>query len=136
MQVSKTVDLSTFSRWNFPDTLAQAFPFQYRALTLRVLDGDTAEFLLDLGVDSRHEIAVRFADVSAPEMGAPGGPEAKEFLESIIPVGTPVGIESQDLVYERYSFRRIVGRVYRQLEDGTLSPVSMELIRAGHAIFT
>lgn len=130
------VDLSLFSRWKFPGALAKTFPFQYRAIVTQHFDGDTIGIIADQGLDGRHEIAVRFADVSSPEMNAPGGPEAKEYLQKIIPVGTPVGVESQDLIYERYSFRRIVGRVFRELEDGTLSSVSVEMIKAGHAVWT
>lgn len=56
-----------------------------RVPVLRVFDGDG--FLTKIWVADRNrelELAVRFAFIDAPEMDQPGGPEAREFLNSLI----------------------------------------------------
>lgn len=52
----------------------------YRALVLRVLDGDTVRLLVDLGFYARQQVDLRLKDVAAPELNQPGGPEAREFV--------------------------------------------------------
>lgn len=47
---------------------------------LRCRDGDTAEVELRTG----QEVAVRLADVDAPEIRDSGGPEAKQWLETVL----------------------------------------------------
>lgn len=52
-----------------------------RASLVRVKDGDTFVAVLDQGFRDTKEIDVRLYGVWAPEMGEPGGPETKAFVE-------------------------------------------------------
>lgn len=54
--------------------------WHYRAQLLRVIDGDTFTALVDTGFRGRHEVAIRVADYSAPELHTPEGREAREQL--------------------------------------------------------
>ena len=53
--------------------------FDYRAVLVRVVDGDSAVLLLDVGMGVRVEEAVRLLNVSAPEHNQPGGMESRDF---------------------------------------------------------
>jgi endonuclease YncB( thermonuclease family) len=53
--------------------------FQYRAALARVIDGDSAMMLIDVGFSARVEVEVRLLDVHAPERSQPGGAEATSF---------------------------------------------------------
>lgn len=60
----------------------------YGALVSRILDGDTVETS-----DGQY---VQFSLVSSPELSEPGGLEAKEFIESLCPVGSKIIIDEDD----------------------------------------
>jgi endonuclease YncB( thermonuclease family) len=53
--------------------------FEYRAALARVIDGDSAMMLIDVGFSVRAEVEVRLLDVHAPERSQPGGAEATSF---------------------------------------------------------
>jgi micrococcal nuclease len=56
-----------------------------RVPVLRVFDGDGfLTRVLSPRQDAEKEFIVRFGFIDAPEMGQPGGQEAKDFLESLI----------------------------------------------------
>ena len=41
--------------------------YEYNAKCVRVVDGDTADFLVDLGFDTWKKVRVRFAGINTPE---------------------------------------------------------------------
>lgn len=53
--------------------------FDYRAQLVRVVDGDSAVLLVDVGYGVRVEEEVRLLNVSAPEKYQPGGLECRDF---------------------------------------------------------
>lgn len=53
--------------------------WEYRARLVRVVDGDTIVALMDTGFGGRQEEHLRLEGVSAPELGQPGGQEARQF---------------------------------------------------------
>lgn len=55
-----------------------------RVPVLRVFDGDGFLTKLELARGREVEVAVRFGFIDAPEIGQPGGPEARDFLSSLI----------------------------------------------------
>jgi len=67
-----------------------------------VIDGDTIK------VDGQ---SIRFALSSAPEMDEFNGPESREFIEEICPVGSTVLVDEDDGQTEG-SYGRIVGVIY------------------------
>ena len=94
-----------------------------------VIDGDTVDFIID-GREER----VRLIGIDTPETKKPNspiecfGPEATDFMQELLPVGTPVRIE-RDIV-NRDDYGRILGYVYRA-EDGIF--VNYEMMRQGFA---
>jgi micrococcal nuclease len=61
----------------------------YSTTIRRVIDGDT--------IKDSDDKSIRFSLVSAPELSEPGGIEAKEYIESVCPVGSPILIDEDDL---------------------------------------
>lgn len=96
------------------------------AVVARLVDGDT--FVADLG--GRTE-KIRLLNVDTPETKDPRepvgclGPEASAYLASLIPVGTPILLEYDDVRTDRYG-RTLAGV---RTADGRL--VNAEIARAG-----
>ncbi len=68
--------------------------FQYEATLIRVVDGDTIIFDVDLGFRFHVEQVIRLAHVNAPEevkwdVGGLNDP-AKQYIEKVIPPGSAV----------------------------------------------
>jgi endonuclease YncB( thermonuclease family) len=68
--------------------------YEYRAIPLRVLDGDTVQFDVDLGLNVHRTEILRFLGVNAPETNSSDpverqrGKEAKDFVTKIL-IGVP-----------------------------------------------
>jgi len=77
----------------------------YSTTLLRVIDGDT--------IKTEDNKSIRFALSSAPELSELGGIEAKEFIESICPVGSTIFIDEDDLQLKG-SYDRMIAKVYCQ----------------------
>ena len=75
----------------------------YQTTLLQVIAGDT--------IITQEEKTIRFSLASAPELTEPGGMEAKEFIESICPVGSTIFIDEDDLQIKG-SYERMVAKVY------------------------
>lgn len=62
--------------------------YHYKAHCTRVVDGDTAELVVDLGFNISHKIRGRLLDVNAPEIFSgtdkDAGKAVKTYLESLI----------------------------------------------------
>ncbi len=96
-----------------------------------VIDGDTIDAVLD-GPGGPTEERVRLIGIDTPETKRPDtpvecfGPEATAFVESLLPVGTPIRIERD--VVGRDDFGRLLGYVFRA-DDGVF--VNYEVVRLG-----
>ena len=94
-----------------------------------IVDGDTIDVVFDGQVER-----VRLIGIDTPETKRPDtdiecyGPEATAFIETLLPIGTPVRIE-RDTV-NRDDFGRLLGYVYRAA-DGIF--VNYEIVRQGYA---
>lgn len=73
-----------------------------RGFVTEVIDGDT------ITVDGQ---SIRFALASAPELSEFGGIEAKDFIDSICPVGSTVLVDEDDGQTEG-SYNRTIGVIY------------------------
>lgn len=63
----------------------EIFEYWYVGEVVRVIDGDTIDATIGLGMDVTIVKRLRLAGINAPEMSnAPKGQEAKQFLESLI----------------------------------------------------
>jgi micrococcal nuclease len=106
----------------------------YFANIVRVHDGDTIQVDVDLGFHVWHrKIWARIAGISARELSMVGGQEAADYVEELLPVGTPVVVQSTRIGADPadvMSFDRYVMSV--QLPDGR--DLAEVLISGGWAV--
>ena len=102
-----------------------------RAIVDRVIDGDTLDVLITVPV------RVRMIDCWAPEIRGeekPQGEVAKALLEQMAPVGSRVILNVPtthvDALAQAFTFGRVVGEVWRQGDDESLSAM---MVAAGAA---
>lgn len=109
------------------DTTTIAADLAANATVEYVVDGDTLDAIID-GTEER----VRLIGIDTPETKKPDtpiecfGPEATEFTEQLLPVGTPIRIERDTVGRDDYG--RLLGYVYRA-DDGVF--VNYEVLRQG-----
>jgi endonuclease YncB( thermonuclease family) len=70
-------------------------PYLYNATVVDVHDGDTFSVVIDRGFfdylgSTAHPIPVRILGINARELTQDGGPEARDNLAALLPVGSPV----------------------------------------------
>ncbi len=118
-----------FQEW--PESLGVAYG-PYRAVTERVVDGDTVHVMVSLGVDEYAYRMIRIRGVNAPEVfsGPPEererGKAARDFLTQLLLQGTRCRLATQR---DTTTFGRYVADI--ELEDGR--DVATVLVEAGHA---
>src|SRR6478609_4433360 len=56
--------------------------YEYEATLVKVIDGDTVDVNIDLGLETNRRIRVRLFGIDAPEMSTPDRKLAKLFVES------------------------------------------------------
>lgn len=87
--------------------------YDYPATVLRVVDGDTVHLDVDLGFFIElHDRSVRIAHIDAPELSTDAGKAARDFAQTLLPVGTAVVLISHEL--DKYG--RVLGTI--TLPDG------------------
>jgi micrococcal nuclease len=80
----------------------------YRAIIIRVVDGDTVDVRIDLGFSVLHEARLRLLGIDAPEMLARDPAEreraraATARLSALLPVGAAVTVTTQKDRREKY----------------------------------
>lgn len=68
--------------------------YVYNATVVKVHDGDTLTLDVDLGFNVHMIESFRLFGCNARELSQIGGLEARDHLASLLPVGTPVQVES------------------------------------------
>ncbi len=142
-----TGDVDCGFRISYPATEAQrkkvtltATPsYTYAALVEEVIDGDTLRVNVDVAFGVRLHDKLRLRGINCPEMTAPGGPEAKRFVEDRLPVGAVIIIKSRKVIQDTYG--RFVMDVIYAKPDSTPDEIikngiylNQELLDAGHAV--
>lgn len=95
--------------------------YAYRATVTKVVDGDTVDVDLDLGVHVvLHSERLRLRHVNAPEHGTAAGDAATKRLRELLPVGTRVYVRTELDRTEKYG--RLLAVVW--LAMPTLAPPS------------
>jgi micrococcal nuclease len=108
--------------------------YQYRATCLAVVDGDTADFEIDLGLEISHRIRVRLYGINTPELHSPDDAErikavlARAFLSTMI-FGKPLIVETIKDRTEKYG--RYLADVF---VEGVEKSVNAQLLEAGLAV--
>jgi micrococcal nuclease len=88
--------------------------FQYPARVVRVVDGDTVHLDIDLGFSTWiRDRSVRVAGINSPELATAEGKTARDFAQTLLPVGAVVELKSHSL--DKYG--RVLGSI--TLPDGT-----------------
>lgn len=72
------------------------------AKVLRVVDGDTADFLVDLGCDVKLQMRCRLNGINSPEKNTAAGEAAKAWLENQLPVNKDVIVQTVKDRKEKY----------------------------------
>ena len=68
--------------------------YEYSAVVVREIDGDTFTIDADLGLRVHITIPVRLYGLDTPERGQPGHDEAQAFLTALLPVGTEIVVRT------------------------------------------
>lgn len=68
--------------------------YVYRATVTKIIDGDSAALNVDLGFHVVIRVLARLAGINARELTMPGGPEARDHLAELMPVGSTVTLDS------------------------------------------
>ena len=112
--------------------LATRYSSRIPAEVVHAIDGDTAVFRIN-----NIEETVRFLGIDAPETVHPDkpvecfGPEASEFVKSVLEEETAVYLEIDEMTGERDKYGRLLAHIW--LEDGTL--FNELLLQEGYAKF-
>lgn len=81
----------------------EASPRTYPATVTGVHDGDSCTCLADLGWGVWRSVTIRLNGINAIELNQPGGPQARDHLIGLIPIGTKVTLAS--LGWDKYGDR-------------------------------
>lgn len=103
--------------------------YEYSAIVTNIVDGDTADCVVDMGFHLSQKIRFRLLDVDAPERGTPGAKEATDWLEVMIKNKTVI-LQS----HKGDSFGRWLARIYVSNADGTTGCINEMILQAGHAV--
>jgi micrococcal nuclease len=101
--------------------------YEYKATVVRIIDGDTVRLNVDVGFFLHFQENFRLLGIDTPELRGPTRPQglqAKEYLESILPLGAQCQIET----YKTGKYGRWLTRISYQDTD-----INAEMVATGHA---
>lgn len=102
--------------------------FEYKAVILKVIDGDTVDIEVDLGFDIRTVQRVRMFGLNAPEKNTDPGKQALAWMRERLLLGSEVTVRS-----EKPGGGDKYGRYLATIVDKSGS-VNDALIASGHAL--
>lgn len=104
--------------------------FTYAAKVERVVDADTIDVALDLGMRVHLRTRLRVAHIDAPELSTPEGKAARTFVVDLLPVGAPVVVATR----KPDKYGRALADVAFAIGDQALDvDLAGLLVVAGHA---
>lgn len=104
--------------------------YRYNAVVRAVHDGDSLSLDVDLGFGTWiRGRAFRLFGINAPELGTRAGKDARAYLLGLLPVGTPVELESIKDRPDKYG-----GRYLGIIRINGLVSVNDLLVKEGHAV--
>jgi len=101
--------------------------YDYPAIVMRWVDGDTVDAEVDLGFHMHARLRFRLHGVNTPERGQDGFHEATEHALNMCPIGSRCRIRSE----KTGKFGRWLATVWP--EEGDIS-VNASLVETGHAV--
>lgn len=102
--------------------------YQYKATIIKVIDGDTVDVVMDLGLDVHIKTRIRLAYIDAPEMNTDAGKAARLRLIELLPPGAEVIVTTKKDRREKYG--RYLGDIY---DPEKLWYISTRMFEEGHA---
>lgn len=99
--------------------------YQYTAVIDRVIDGDTAVMVVDLGFYTYMKLHLRFYGVDTPERGQPGWTEATNFVKAFFATNPEVTINCYGM--DKY------GRWLSEIVDPSGGTLNKHLVDTGLA---
>jgi len=114
-------------------TSASAAPDEAFGTVIEVIDGDTIEVRLAShdGRITENPVIIRLADIDAPEMNAPGGPDARRYASQILS-GKAVALDLDDLG-GKDQYGRWVAVVYLQQAYAPMDNANRMMVDSGQA---
>lgn len=102
------------------------FQYWYQAEVISIHDGDTMTLNIDMGRRIIIKDSIRLYQINAPELSQPGGKEARDYLRSLVPIGSIIRVQT---------FKNINDKYGRWLGDVWFNGVCINhaLVDAGHA---
>ena len=102
--------------------------YTYTALVARVVDGDTVDLVVDLGLRVGTKGRFRLAGLNAAEHNTDAGVVATHALEGLLPVGSEVQISTHKDSTEKYG--RWLATVFK---PGSQDSINQQMISLGYA---
>ena len=94
--------------------------YEYRAVPVRVIDGDTVIVAIDLGFRTSTQQTVRLLDVDTPERGKPNWGAAKAFVEAWL-TEHPFLLLRSSKPNPRDKYQRYIADIYCSLDAAWLN---------------
>lgn len=102
--------------------------YTYRAIVIKVIDGDTVDLNIDLGFHISVSKRIRLSLIDASEMNTDAGKQAKQFVSDKLSEGKSVIVQTKLDSSDKYG--RILGEIFL---DDSISSINKMLIDAGLA---
>ncbi len=107
--------------------------YKYKATTISIVDGDTCIGMVDKGFFDYSQMYIRLHGINTPELNSTDlevrkkAVAAKEFLESILPIGSVFWIDSKKLD----PYKRPIAEIYL---PGSAISINQQMINSGFAV--
>lgn len=101
--------------------------YEYEATVLKVIDGDTLQISIDLGLETFRKITVRIARINAPEISTDAGKAAKAYLIGLL--GPDEVLTVRTIKDRKEKYGRYLVEVF-----GSHGNVNDAMLTAGHAV--
>jgi micrococcal nuclease len=102
--------------------------FEYKATVLRVVDGDTVDISIDLGLKIFTTQRIRLYGINAPELRTPEGPAARQRLMELMPIGSEIIVRTVKDKTEKF------GRYLGVFIDHDGNQINQKMVDEGHAV--
>lgn len=114
---------------DFPKELKRLVSFENPMLAYVVAptDGDTFTAFVRLPFKDTYTVRLRLKDVDAPSDKTPEGKVAAEYLNSLLPSGTPIVITPYKTTFDRYEAK------VQFLKGNEIVDLGAELLASHHA---
>jgi micrococcal nuclease len=108
--------------------------YNYRAQVANVVDGDTLDLNIDLGLEVHVQTRVRLAGLNAPERGTPEGTAATLFVKMWTAEVANGDVRITTVKDRKEKFGRYLAYIHPFTDLGLPVSLNQAMIQAGHAL--